>query len=469
MNVFGWTHVIRLGLIQACMGAVVVVTTSTLNRIMVVEHALPALLPGVLVSFHYLVQMVRPRMGFGADQGRRSTPWMMGGMVLLSAGGLLAAVATVWMADALALGLALAVLAFACIGLGVSACGTSLLALMSKRMPAHMRAPAATTVWMMMIMGFALTAITVGKLLDPYTPERLIYLCSILSVCVVVITAACLWRLEGEATAQVAASDERMTAEKFKQALHRVWGEAQARTFTIFVFLSMLAYSAQDLILEPFAGSIFGMAPGETTQLSGLHHSAVLCGMLCVALVGGKKVAGRLGSIQSWMVGGCALSALAMLGLTLGGVTGAWPLKANVFVLGVANGVFSIAAIATMMRLATAEGESRAGTRMGLWGAAQALAFGLGGLLGTAASDLARWLIASPGAAYASVFALEALMFLGSAWCAIQVGKLDEGKHPESKREQSNRDVHQPGRSLTSQSTDLSEPPRMGQELRHEF
>ena len=226
----------------------------------------------------------------------------------------------------------------------------------------------------------------------------------------------------------------------------------------------MLAYSAQDLILEPFAGSIFGMTPGETTQLSGLHHSAVLCGMLCVALVGGKKVAGRLGSIQSWMVGGCALSALAMLGLTLGGVTGAWPLKANVFVLGVANGVFSIAAIATMMRLATAEGESRAGTRMGLWGAAQALAFGLGGLLGTAASDLARWLIASPGAAYASVFALEALMFLGSAWCAIQVGKLDEGKHQESKR-----DVHQPDRTPASQSTDLSEPPRMGQELRHEF
>jgi BCD family chlorophyll transporter-like MFS transporter len=245
-----------------------------------------------------------------------------------------------------------------------------------------------------------------------------------------------------------------MTAEKFKQALHRVWGEAQARTFTIFVFLSMLAYSAQDLILEPFAGSIFGMTPGETTQLSGLHHSAVLCGMLCVAMVGGKKVAGRLGSIQSWMVGGCALSALAMLGLTLGGVTGAWPLKANVFVLGVANGVFSIAAIATMMRLATAEGESRAGTRMGLWGAAQALAFGLGGLLGTAASDLARWLIASPGAAYASVFALEALMFLGSAWCAIQVGKLD---------------VHHPGRTQASESNDLSEPPRMGQELRHEF
>ena len=42
MPVFGWFQIIRLGLIQACLGAVVVVTTSTLNRIMVVELPLPA-------------------------------------------------------------------------------------------------------------------------------------------------------------------------------------------------------------------------------------------------------------------------------------------------------------------------------------------------------------------------------------------------------------------------------------------
>ena len=61
--------------------------------------------------------------------------------------------------------------------------------------------------------------------------------------------------------------------------------------------------------------------------------------------------------------------------------------------LGVANGAFSIAAIATMMRLAGEGGAGREGTRMGLWGAAQAAAFGLGGLLGTAASDLAHALL----------------------------------------------------------------------------
>ncbi|NBW56040.1 MAG: MFS transporter, partial [Betaproteobacteria bacterium] len=281
---FSWIHIARLGLIQACMGAVVVVTTSTLNRIMVVELALPALLPGFLVGFHYLVQMVRPRMGFGADQGRRCTPWMMGGMTVLALGGFLASVATVWMGTELSQGIALSVLAFMLIGFGVSACGTSLLVLMSKRVADARRAPAATVVWMMMILGFAVTAITVGKQLEPYTPERLLEISATLSVLVSLVTGLCLWGLEGRAQeAQETHSPAVVPKQSFKEALKNVWSEPQAKAFTVFVFLSMLAYSSQDLVLEPFAGALFGLTPGETTQLSGLHHSAVLCGMLAVA------------------------------------------------------------------------------------------------------------------------------------------------------------------------------------------
>jgi BCD family chlorophyll transporter-like MFS transporter len=180
------------------------------------------------------------------------------------------------------------------------------------------------------------------------------------------------------------------------------------------------------LVLEPFAGALFGLTPGETTQLSGLHHSGVLCGMLAVALAGSGRVAGRMGSIQSWMVGGCLVSGLAMLGLCSAALYGPpWPLKPNVFLLGIANGVFSIAAIATMMRLATQGGEQHAGTRMGLWGASQAIAFGLGGLLGTAASDLAHYLLGEQGMAYASVFGFESVMFVVAALCAVGVGRYD--------------------------------------------
>ena len=422
---FGWFQIVRLGLIQACLGAVVVVTTSTLNRIMVVELALPALLPGFLVAWHYAVQMVRPRMGFGSDKGRRSTPWMMGGMLVLGVGGVMAAWATVWMAQEPVYGALLAWLSFSLIGLGVSACGTSLLALMAKRVPDERRAPAATTVWLMMIVGFAVTAGVVGKLIDPYSPQVLLQVSAGLSLLTALITALCLWGLEKDGDpSQVSvpsASTERLQKQNFKEAFQEVWAEPAARTFTVFVFMSMLAYSAQDLILEPFAGAVHGFTPGQTTQLSGWHHMGVLIGMLSVAGAGSRWVAGRLGSVQAWMVGGCLVSALATVGLVSSALSADWPLKANVVFLGVANGAFSIAAIATMMRLAGEGGPGREGTRMGLWGAAQAAAFGLGGLLGTAASDLAHALLGEQRTAYAAVFGMQALMFAVSAAVASRL------------------------------------------------
>ena len=423
---FGWLAIIRLGLIQACLGAVVVVTTSTLNRIMVVELALPALLPGFLVAWHYLVQLVRPRMGFGADQGRRCTPWMMGGMLVLGLGGVLAAAAVGWMQNAPVAGTVLAWLSFSLIGLGVSACGTSLLALMAKHVPADRRAPAATTVWMMMILGFAVTAGVVGKLIDPYSPLLLLKVSAGLSLVTTVLTAVSLWRLEKHGEGQtLAESHERSHVsgipQNFKAALHEVGTDPQARTFTIFVFMSMLAYNAQDLILEPFAGAVHGLTPGQTTQLSGWHHLGVLVGMLTVAAAGSRWVRGRWGSVQSWMVGGCLASALSTVGLCCAALSSHWPLPANVVLLGVANGAFSIAAIATMMRLAGEGGAGREGTRMGLWGAAQALAFGLGGLLGTAASDLAHVLLGESRPAYAAVFILQAVMFAVSAGVASRL------------------------------------------------
>ena len=424
-QVFGWFQIIRLGLIQACLGAVVVVTTSTLNRIMVVELALPALLPGFLVAWHYAVQMVRPRMGFGSDKGRRSTPWMMGGMLVLGVGGVMAASATVWMATQPLYGALLAWLSFSLIGLGVSACGTSLLALMAKRVPDERRAPAATTVWLMMIVGFAVTAGVVGKLIDPYSPQVLLQVSAGLSLVTACITALCLWGLEKDGDPSQAAtpsvSTERLQKQNFKEAFQEVWAEPAARTFTVFVFMSMLAYSAQDLILEPFAGAVHGFTPGQTTQLSGWHHMGVLIGMLAVAGAGSRWVAGRLGSVQAWMVGGCLVSALATVGLVSSALSTDWPLKANVVFLGVANGAFSIAAIATMMRLAGEGGAGREGTRMGLWGAAQAAAFGLGGLLGTAASDLAHALLGEQRTAYAAVFGMQALMFAVSAAVATRL------------------------------------------------
>ncbi len=421
---FGWLQVVRLGLVQASLGAIVVLMTSTLNRIMVVELALPALLPGALVALHYLVQVSRPRMGHGSDQGTRRTPWIIGGMAVLAAGAICATLATMWMVDSPVLGVLLATAGFALIGLGVGAAGTSLLVLLAMRVADERRAAAATTVWLMMIVGFAVTAGTAGKLLDPYTPSRLLGVTIAVCSLALVVTVIALFRVESdpadETYAQPQPAPEQVVP--FRTALAEVWQEAAARQFTVFIFISMLAYSAQDLILEPFAGSVFGFTPGESTSLSGVQHGGVLAGMLLVAAVGSKFAKGRAGSLRAWCVGGCIASAIALAGLAVAGHVGPpWPLKANVFLMGAANGAFSIAAIGQMMRLATEGRASREGVRMGLWGAAQAIAFGFGGLIGTAASDLAHWLIPSTGVAYGSVFALEALLFIASALLASRI------------------------------------------------
>ena len=420
---FGWWQIARMGLVQACLGAVVVTTTSILNRVMVVELALPAILPGLLVALHYLVQMSRPRWGHGSDSGARRTPWIAGGMALLALGGWLAAVAVAWMHSNRSAGITLALLAFVLIGLGVGAAGTSLLALLARRVAAPRRAGAATVVWLMMIVGFAASAGVSGKLLDPYSPERLLLVSG--GVCLVALLGAwaALWRLEtAEAIPLAVCQNKPAGRADFRTALRQVWAEPDARRFTVFVFLSMLAYSAQDLILEPFAGTVFGYTPGQSTQLSGLQHGGVLVGMLLTAAAG-RRVAGRTtGSLRNWTVWGCVVSAGAMAGLVAAGFVGQpWPFKANVLLLGVANGAFSIAAIGSMMALAGHGASGREGLRMGLWGAAQAVAFGLGNLLGTGASDLARWLISAPGPAYASVFAVEGLLFLVAARLAWAV------------------------------------------------
>jgi BCD family chlorophyll transporter-like MFS transporter len=417
-----WFGIFRLGLVQTALGAIVVLTTSTLNRVMVVEIGLMAMLPGALVALHYVVQLSRPRWGHGSDVGGYRTPWIIGGMAVLALGGFGAAAATALMATHLWLGVAAATFAFILIGGGVGAAGTSLLTLLATCVAPARRAPAATIVWVMMIIGFIITAATAGSYLDPFSLTRLVAVTGIVSLIAFCVTLLAVAGVEKVPTRDSAAGANEEKPE-FWAVLREVWDEPKSRRFAVFVFASMLAYSAQDLILEPFAGAVFGFTPGESTKLAGVQHGGVLLGMVAVALAGLGFRGRRFGSLQAWTVGGCVASALALFALAVSGFVGpAWPLKLNVFALGVANGAFAVAAIGSMMGLASEGGNNRAGVRMGVWGAAQAIAFGLGGFLGTVGVDLTRALTGSVAQSYMAVFTLEGFVFLVSAVLAIRVG-----------------------------------------------
>jgi BCD family chlorophyll transporter-like MFS transporter len=395
---------------------------------MVIELALPAILPGALVAIHYFIQLIRPRMGFGSDQTRRASPWIRGGILVLASGGVLAAASTILLSHSVVLGIALATVAFLMIGIGVSSSGTALLVLLAKRVEPKKKAAAATCVWLMMIFGFAFTASVSGKFLTPFSFERLLMISSTVSVIAVIVTFLAIWGMEAPVVKnqQLATKADEVESEgpskaSFREAFAEVWKESRVRSFTWFVFVSMLAYSSQDLILEPFAAVAFGFSPAETTTLSGLQNGGVLIGMLFLAFITSKAKSQTLTSLSTWTIGGCLASALAMLGLVLSGpIANVIFFQAAVFLLGIFNGAFSIAAIGSMMQFASIGSARREGVRMGIWGASQAMAFGLGGIIGTGLSDIARIILGDPASAYAFVFLLEAVLFVVAAYLSYQ-------------------------------------------------
>ncbi len=408
-----WVQIVRLGLVQMALGAIVVLTTSTLNRLMVVELALPAVLPGLLVALHYGIQITRPQWGYKSDTGGRRTRWIIGGMAILALGGLSAAYGVYLMEANFTLGLIVSILAYAAIGVGVGASGTSLLALLATATAERRRPAAATITWLMMIFGIAMTAGVSGQFLDPYTPFRLMQVVATVTGAAFLITCLAVWGIEGKVTAR-----REPDSAPFLEGLKEVWAEPKARRFTLFVFLSMTAYFMQELILEPYSGLVFNYTPGQSTSLSGAQNGGVFLGMVVVGIAG---TALRFGTLRSWVIAGCIGSA-ASLGLitALGQIGPTAPLLPAVILMGFFNGMFAVAAIGSMMALAGEGRHAREGTRMGLWGAAQAIAAGFGGLAGAALVDVMRTIMSDPSA-FGSVFLFEAMLYIASAFMAVRV------------------------------------------------
>jgi len=411
-----WARLVRLGLVQLAIGAVFVLVMTTFNRVMIVELRYAAIVPSALIALQFLVQLVRPRLGFGSDRAGRRTPWILGGVAILASGAVAAAAALGLMVTSRPAGLALAVAAYLVVGLGVSAAGTPFLALIAERVPADRRAGAAALSWSLMIAGFVLATVGARFALASFSYQRLVLLTAIVGGIAVALTIVALHGVDGAAAATRRDGTARSARAPFREAVAEVWADAAARRLTIFIFLAMLAFSAEDLIVEPFAALVFGLAPGASAGVSAGQNGGMLAGMVAAALL-----ARRGGSLRTWAAGGCAASALAFLALAASPLTGQLVVaKIAAAALGASNGVFAVGAIGTMMALAARHGGTASGVRMGVFGAAQALAYGLGGLVFAGASDLARHALGSASAGYGLVFVGEALLFALAAGFAAR-------------------------------------------------
>jgi BCD family chlorophyll transporter-like MFS transporter len=396
----GWGGIARLCLCNMAIGGLAALPVNLFNRLMTVELAWPAILPGLLVALHYGVQMTRPYWGYRSDAKGGRTPFILGGVAVVGLGLIMTAYAIAYLTGAAAL--IVWIIAYTLIGLGIGAAGTSFLALLATAAPDDSKPAAATFAWLTLIFGAIAASIGTGIALDPYSPDRLMAVVPVVAlVCLLLawIATAGIERRLGIVPAP--------TQTNLSTALRATWDDPAARAFTGFVFLSILAFYLSELVLEPFAGHVHGLPPEDSTKLSGAKDGAALLGMLAA----GALSTFRIGSLRAWAVVGCLISAVGLIGLGAG-----FALIPFTVVLGLGNGLFVVGAIGSMMRLASAE-KGAAGTRMGVFGAAQAIAAGLAGLIATGILDIAR--IALPmEAAYGTVFGLEAILFLAAALVA---------------------------------------------------
>ena len=436
-----WFSIFRLGLVQLCIGSSVVIPLSTLNRLMKVELALPATIAGFLIALHYAVQLTRVNWGHLSDKSQNRSQWIVLGMLILGIGGILASASIPLIENRFSYGIILALLSYSLIGFGVGAAGTPLLALLATYSSKSQKGFAASITFLMMILGLAITGITVGTILDPYSHQKLLKITSSLAIITIIISFLSLRNLERS----LQNSSHALTPNTINsdvpilEGIKKVWMEREARLFTIFIFISMGAFSMQDPILEPFAGEVFGFTVGESTKLDGFHKIGTLIGIISIVLCLSKFRIGfgslsivkneRLGSEKLWLITGCLFSALSLFIISLLALTFTEPnlLNSVVFIFGISNGVFTAGVLGTMLHLASrGSGDNKEGTRMGIWGAAQAYATMVAVFFSTLLVDTLGLIMTSLPSVYGIVFLTAASFFIASAYLGSLIIKSDE-------------------------------------------
>jgi MFS transporter, BCD family, chlorophyll transporter len=397
---------LRLGLLHAAVAITLVPITGVLNRIMIHELGIAASLVALLIVLPHLLAPVQVFVGRFSDThplwGYRRTPYIALGLLLCIGGAVLTPQAALLMATNFWPGLFFALAVFLCWGLGFNLAVVSYLSLASDLSGEEQRARTIAIMWFLMITAVIITAITTGRALDPYSEPRLIEVFAICGVVALLVALVALVGLEPRQSPNrpIAHPGERIST---RQALAAVFANPHARVFFVYLMLLLSAILGQDVLLEPFGAAAFAMDVKQTTQLTATWGGATLLALLLYGLL----LNGRMSKRSGAFLGG-SLAAGGLIGIALSGILLIEPLFVpGVALLGFGTGIATATNLALMLDMTTPD---QVGFYIGAWGVADAMARGLGNLLGGVARDLVSMVSGNAIGGYVSVFLIEALL-----------------------------------------------------------
>ena len=406
---------IQLGLVHVAVAMTLVPINSTLNRVMIKELAISATLVAILASLPYLFSPVQVAIGSYSDRyplfGFRRTPYILAGLVLCVLGVVVSPLVAILISENFVLGIVAGIAAFGAWGMGYNLSSVSYLSLASELSGERGRGKTIATMWFMMIISIIGTAILIGQMVDPYTPQAMLRAFQFVGAVALCLGLLGLFRLEPRSHSDSPAT----LAETYtiKQMASSILKNPVAKIFFVYLLLLLAAILGQDVLLEPFGAEAFGMTVTQTTRITSIWGTFVL-----IALLIAGSLEGRI-SKRTLAQTGNLVALAGFVVIVFSGITRSLTnFYFGVILLGTGTGLSTVANLSLMFDL-TVEGS--VGMYIGAWGFSNALSRLVGSLLGGIVRDVVTQATGQALSGYLVVFAIEAGMLAMAAVILVRI------------------------------------------------
>jgi MFS transporter, BCD family, chlorophyll transporter len=409
------SRLLRLSLFQVSVGIMLVLLVGTLNRVMIVELKVPASLVAIMISLPLLFAPFRALIGYRSDTHRshlgwRRVPYMWMGTMLQFGGLSIMPFALLVLSGAgqssnapAWIGQLGAAVAFLLVGAGVHITQTVGLALANDLVKEESQPKVVGLMYVMMLVGMIASALIFGELLSEYSPGRLIQVIQGAAIVIMVLNVVALWKQECRDRARVAAREVSIS---FSESWGIFCKGNHAIRRLLAVGLGTMAFTMEDILLEPYGGEILNMSVGATTSLTA---TLAIGGLLGFGLA--SHVLGKGYDAFRMAMNGAFVGLPAFLAVILAAPLGSPTLFAvGILLIGFGSGLFGHGTLTATMRLAP---KKQSGLALGAWGAVQATAAGTAIALGGVIRDLASPLAGAAGG-YIVVYIIEIVLLLAA-------------------------------------------------------
>ena len=435
------SRLLRLSLFQVSVGMALVLLIGTLNRVMIVELGVPASLVAVMVSLPLVFAPFRALIGFRSDTHRselgwRRVPYMwMGTLVqfgglavmpfalLVLSGGGQSASAPAW------IGQASAALAFLLVGAGVHITQTVGLALATDLAPQESQPKVVGLMYVMLLLGMIVSAFIFGMVLGEFTPGRLIQVIQGCAITTMILNVIALWKQETRDRSRRFQNPDQPT---FKQSWDLFCHGEHALRRLLAVGLGTMAFTMEDVLLEPYGGEILKLSVSSTTYLT----AALACGGLFGFALASRILSKGADPFRMASIGALVGLPAFMAVIIAAPMASAYLFSFGVFLIGFGGGLFGHGTLTATTNLAPPE---QRGLALGAWGAVQATGAGVAVALGGIIRDIVNYFamrnslgesLADPSTGYVAVYLIEMILLMATI---IAMAPLIKSKLPERK------------------------------------